>query len=157
MRRQRRQDAAHEIRAGAVVHNLSPGGVEDRGDHVRGGRLAIGAADDNRALDDCRAKLAERRRVQSLGDQPGRGGAAAAPGQARSQTDHSRSAEREAQAQIHRWGVRGRTKAGVARDRDTVAGTEERAQELPLPSLCATLPRSVEVLIAIGAAIIAHQ
>ena len=75
---QRRRDAPGHVRAGPVVDRVAAVGGEDRGDHPRGRRLAVGRADDRHAAVEAGAEAGDRVRGEAQQDPAGQGRAAAA-------------------------------------------------------------------------------
>lgn len=51
--------------------------LKDVGEHPRDSRLAVGSGNDNRSLRKLTSDLSQEIRVDPIGDEPGRGGAAA--------------------------------------------------------------------------------
>ena len=74
---QRRQHAAHQVGAGAVVQHAPSSAREDAREHRRGGGLAVGAGDEHRGVQ-LGGQAADEIAVEALGDQTGQRSAAAA-------------------------------------------------------------------------------
>ena len=76
---QRGGDPPGHVRAGAVVDRPAAGGGEQRREHRRGRRLAVGRADQGRAAVEAGAEAGDRPRLEAQQHPPGQGRAAAAP------------------------------------------------------------------------------
>ena len=76
---QRRGHSPGHVRARAVVHQRPPGLLEAGGDHGRGGGLAVGGRDEQRAVAELAPHAAQRSGRNPQQQAPRRRGAAAAP------------------------------------------------------------------------------
>ena len=75
---QRGHDAAREVRSGRVGEHLQPEIAQHRGDHARGGGLAVRAGDEHHAERQPAERAGEERRVDPLDDLAGERGTAVA-------------------------------------------------------------------------------